>query len=148
MNSCTHGLSNRMADGPSNSMAFFAASMDCCRSSGFACTIHSTPSASSTRSMEMGLRFGPISVTPVPGCGWLPVMAVVALSSTHSVKSWPLYTALATPVMPLAKNVESPMNASAFLPGSATEKPCAMVTPAPMHRHVSTASSGMALPSV
>ena len=34
-----------------------------------------------------------MSVTPVPGCGCEPVMAVVALSSTHTVMSWPLYTA-------------------------------------------------------
>ena len=110
--------------------------------------MHSKPTAFSTASMETGLRRSPISVTPVPGCGWLPVMAVVALSSTHSVKSWPLYTAFTIPGKPLAKNVESPTNAKAFFCGSTTEKPCAMVMPAPMHRQVSTASSGMALPSV
>ena len=98
--------------------------------------------------MDTGARRGPMSVTPVPGCGCEPVMAVVALSSTHTVMSWPLYTAFTTPGRPLAKNVESPTNASAFLCGSATANPCAMVMPAPMHKHVSTASSGLALPSV
>ena len=60
------------------------------RSSGFARTMHSTPRASSTRRMDTGARRGPMSVTPVPGCGCEPVMAVVALSSTHTVMSWPL----------------------------------------------------------
>ena len=64
-----------------------------------------------------------MSVTPVPGCGWLPVMAVVALSRMAKVTSCPLYTALAMPVMALAKNVESPTKATCFLCGSATAKP-------------------------
>ena len=88
--SCTHGLSNRMADGPSNASASRAAASAAARSSGFARTMHSTPRASSTRRMDTGARRGPMSVTPVPGCGCEPVMAVVALSSTHTVMSWPL----------------------------------------------------------
>ena len=51
-------------------------------------------------------------------------------------------------VIPEAKNVESPTNAIAFLSGSITLKPCAIVMPAPMSRQVSTALSGAALPSV
>ena len=143
-----HGDSNRTALGPSWSSASRTAATDASRSSGFACTKQSKPTASNTRGMETGWRFGPMSVTPVPGCGCEPVMAVVALSSTHTVMSWPLYTAFTRPGSPLAKNVESPTNASVFLCGSATAKPCAIVMPAPMHRQVSTASSGIALPSV
>ena len=69
-------------------------------------------------------------------------------SSTHTVMSCWLYTALAMPVMPLAKKVESPTNERAFLPGSTTLKPCATVMPAPMHKHVSTTFKGFALPNV
>ena len=75
-------------------------------------------------------------------------MAVVELSSTHRIIFASLYTAFTTPVMPDAKNVESPTNAK-HTPSSSTQwKPCAMVIPAPMHRQVSTMSSGMAFPSV
>ena len=35
--------------------------------------------------MLTGVTFSPSAVRPVPGCGWWPVMAVVELSSTHSV---------------------------------------------------------------
>ena len=52
---------------------------------------------------------------------------------TTVMSCW-LYTALATPVMPLAKNVESPTKASCFAAGSATRKPCAIVMPAPIHK--------------
>ena len=55
---------------------------------------------------------------------------------------------LALPVIPEAKNVESPTNAKAAVSGSTRVTPCAMLMPAPMHRHVSTMSSGAALPSV
>lgn len=48
------------------------------------------PTARSTRSMDTGGFFVPISVTPVPGCGCDPVMAVVALSRTIRVMSWSL----------------------------------------------------------
>ena len=90
LTSWTHGDSNRMALGPSNASASAEAATEASRSSGSACTMHSKPTAWSTRSMETGVRFGPMSVTPVPGCGCEPVMAVVALSSTHTVTSWPL----------------------------------------------------------
>ena len=142
------GDSNKMAEGPSKSMASRAAACASASASGLARTMHSTPMARSMPSMDTGRRFAPISVTPVPGCGCEPVMAVVALSSTAMVMSWPLYTAFTMPVSPLAKNVESPTKATCFFCGSATAKPCAMVMPAPMHRQVSTASSGLALPSV
>lgn len=51
-------------------------------------------------------------------------------------------------VMPLAKNVESPTKASSFAAESTTPRPCAIVMPAPIHKQVSTASSGLALPKV
>ena len=52
------------------------------------------------------------------------------------------------PVMPEAKKVESPTKANAAVSGSTCVTPCAMLMPAPMHRHVSTMSSGLALPRV
>ena len=90
----------------------------------------------------------PIMVRPVPGCGWWPVMAVVELSRMHTMMSCWLYTALTTPVMPLAKNVESPTKPNAIVSSSMVSMPCGTVMPAPMHRQVSTMSSGCALPSV
>ena len=75
-------------------------------------------------------------------------MAVVELSSTHRIISASLYTAFTTPVMPEAKKVESPTNAKETVSGFMWLIPWAMVIPAPMHRQVSTMSSGMAFPSV
>ena len=40
-----------------------------------------------TPSMLTAGTVSPIMVRPVPGCGWWPVMAVVELSRTTSVKS-------------------------------------------------------------
>ena len=46
-----------------------------------------TPMASSTPRMLILPAWPPIMVSPVPGWGWWPVMAVVELSSTMRIKS-------------------------------------------------------------
>lgn len=46
------------------------------------------------------------------------------------------------------ENVESPTNAKQVVSGSTFSTPCAILSPAPMHRQVSTMSRGMAFPSV
>ena len=86
LNNCTQGLSNMMADGLRSKSPHARRSMDCCRFSGSACTCAETDRPQHCLGGNRLWR-SPISVTPVPGCGWLPVMAVVALSNTHSVKS-------------------------------------------------------------
>ena len=101
--SCTHGERKMIAEGPSNSIAVRWRRWFSSREFRSSRTMHVTPSARSAPSMSMGARRSPIRVTPVPGCGCEPVMAVVALSSTQTVTSCPLYTALAMPVNPLAK---------------------------------------------
>ena len=75
-------------------------------------------------------------------------MAVVELSRTISTMSVSLYTAFTTPVIPEAKNVESPINEKCTLSGSTLCSPWAIVTSAPMQRHVSVISSGFAFPRV
>lgn len=75
-----HGARKMIADGPSKSMAARAAATELSRLCGFANPMCWTPRPCSTSSITMGRRRSPMSVTPVPGCGWLPVMAVVALS--------------------------------------------------------------------
>ena len=57
------------------------------RSSGLTISTAVSPIASSMRSMLTFSTTWPIMVRPVPGCGWCPVMAVVELSSTISVRS-------------------------------------------------------------
>ena len=144
----THGALKITTEGPTCFTARITAETLSSKRCGFACSIHATPRASSAASIESGSDCSPMSVRPMPGWGCPPVMAVVELSRTHTVMSCWLYTAFAMPVKPLAKNVESPTKAIWRTSGSTIPRPCAMVMPAPMHRHVSTASSGAALPSV
>jgi hypothetical protein len=58
-------------------------------------------------------------------------MAVVPLSRITSKKSWPLCTALASPVSPAWKKVESPMKATTVWP-VAREIPAAVLMDEPM----------------
>ena len=78
-------------------------------------------------------------------------MAVVRLSSTHTVPPPRLYTVEMSDDRPECANVESPMTATTgrcSVPASASSKPCAIDTDAPMSTHVSMADSGGSAPKV
>ena len=139
---------NKIAFTPGSAAHSLTARTALARSKGSTTSIFLTPIPSRTLTMLTLSTAFPIMLRPVPGCGWCPVMAVVELSSTHKIMSASLQMALTTPVMPEAKKVESPTKAKQTPSGSVQWNPCAMVMPAPMHRQVSTMSSGMAFPRV
>lgn len=74
-------------------------------------------------------------------------MAVVPLSSTTTIRSCLLNTALTRPVMPEWKKVESPMKASVGLP-EAVAKPEPADTDEPMQNRKSAMRSGGSRPRV
>ena len=78
-------------------------------------------------------------------------MAVVRLSRMHTVPVPRLYTVDTSELNPECANVESPITATTgrcSVPASASSKPCAMETDAPMSTQVSMAESGGRAPSV
>ena len=111
----------------------------------------STPSARTTPSKSSSRLGRFCNVSPLNGLPWRPVMAVVRLSSTHTVPDPWLYTVETSELSPEWANVESPMTATTgrcSVPASASSKPCAIETDAPMSTHVSMAESGGSAPSV
>ena len=83
----------------------------------------------------------------MPGLGWWPVMAVVPLSRMTTMMSTLLKTALARPVMPEWKKVESPMKPTTVLP-EPMAKPEPPETEEPMQKRKSAQRNGGSMPRV
>ena len=94
----------------------------------------------------------PMSVRPVPGFSWWPVIAVILLSRMFMTIGALLTIASMRPVMPEWKKVESPMTAKTFslrpARSTALRKPTPPETLAPMQMTLSVTESGGTMPSV
>ena len=149
--SSTQGERNTMTEMSSLPVASLRARRTAAASLGSTTRTSSTPRAATTASM-FNSRLGRFCrVTPLKGLPWRPVIAVVRLSSTHTVPAPRLYTVEMSELNPEWANVESPMTATmgrCSVPASASSKPWAMETEAPMSTVVSMAESGGRAPKV